>query len=545
MSEEVSARDAAKHRQPGETSPQTEAYFRLALENTTDIITVFDKTGRITYQSPAIGRILGVDTRTRVGANIFDSALVHPDDRARKRRFVKRLLGAKPGQQLKGDFRLRHINGSYRNIEAIGINMLHDPDLQAVILSSRDISRRKAALAALADSEAKYSLTFNNAPIGIAHNEPEDGWFVLANQYLCDILGYTRKELLHKRFRDITSREDLTLNVRAVEAMKSGEISDYHHEQRCFRKDGSAMWIDLRMAPQRDASGEIAYFLVIVEDISERKRAEAAMRVQHELEAKTAILAEQREQLIAINKAKDEFVSLASHQLRTPATSVKQYVGMLLQGYIGEVTPEQHDFLAKAYESNERQLKIINQLLYVARLDAGKVRLEPTVCDLTKLLADIVEEQRLTFEERGQDIVLNEPARPVTAQVDERLLRMAIENLIDNAGKYSPPDKPVTVSLHKHRQQIRISVRDYGVGIPKKQQASLFQKFSRLDNPLSIAAGGSGLGLYWAKKIVDMHHGQLELTSRLHQGSTFTIALPRTGALQDSPQPDSRTNVTM
>ena len=504
---------------------ERETQFLIALENNSDIITVFNRDGRITYQSTAIGRVLGIDPQSRVGANIFDSELVHPEDRATIRNFVNKLVESASGQELKGEFRLRHVDGSFRDIEAIGINMLDDPALHAVVLSSRDVTDRKAALTALAESEAKYAITFNNAPIGIAHCEPEDGWFLLVNQYLCDILGYSHKELSKKRFKDITSPEDLKINVRAVDELKAGTIGNYQREQRCYRKDGSAVWINLRMTIQRNARGELEYYLITVEDISERKRAEAATKRQHELEAKAAILAKQREQLIAIGKAKDEFVSLASHQLRTPATGVKQYVGMILQGYIGTISAVQQDFLTKAYDSNERQLKIINQLLYVARLDAGKVELRPAKFNLSKLLTDIVEEQQLTFKHREQNIILVMPADAVEISADERLLRMAIENLVDNAGKYSPNGKRITVSLQVTTKRVKIAVIDQGVGVPLRQQPNLFQKFSRIENSQSFSAGGTGLGLYWAKKIVDLHGGKLSVASKQNQGSTFTISL--------------------
>lgn len=504
-----------------------ETQFLLALENNSDIITVFDRHGKISYQSTAIGRILGIDPHSRIGTNVFDSEIVHPDDLTSIRHFVNRLIASKYGQELKGEFRLRHADGSFRDIEAIGINMLDDPALHAVVLSSRDVTDRKTALAALAESEAKYAITFNNAPIGIAHCEPEDGWFLLVNQHLCDILGYSHKELSKKRFKDITSPKDLKINLIAVDDLKAGKIANYQREQRCYRKDGSAVWINLRMSVQRNANGSLDYYLITIEDISERKRAEAATKKQHELEAKAAVLAEQREQLIAISKAKDEFVSLASHQLRTPATGVKQYVGLILQGYIGPVSPTQQDFLSKAYDSNERQLKTINQLLYVARLDAGKIKLQLARFNLSKLLADIIEEQQLSLKERDQNITLVMPADIVEISADERLLRMAIENLIDNAGKYSPVGKNITVSLQTTAKQVKIAVIDQGVGIPLRQQPNLFQKFSRIDNPQSFAAGGTGLGLYWAKKIIDLHEGKLNLSSKQHQGSTFTIMLLR------------------
>jgi PAS domain S-box-containing protein len=509
------------------TAAETEAQFFLALENNSDIITVFDREGKIIYQSTAIGRVLGIDPQSRVGANIFDYELVHPDDRATIRRFVKKLIDSVPDKEIKGEFRLRHIDGSFRDVEAIGINMLHDPALHAVVMSSRDVTDRKAALAALAESEAKYAITFNNAPIGIAHCEPEDGWFLLVNQYLCDILGYSHKELSKKRYKDITTPEDLQVILVAVEDLKEGKIDNYQREQRFYRKDGSAVWVNLRMTVQKNASGDPDYYLITVEDISERKRAEKATKKQHELEAKAALLAEQREHLIAISKAKDEFVSLASHQLRTPATGVKQYVGLILQGYVGAVPPAQLDFLSKAYDSNERQLKIINQLLYVARLDAGKIQIRPSRFNLSELLNDIIDEQQLSFKDRRQEIILGMPDEPVYISADVRLLRMAIENLVDNAGKYSADGKNIAVELHAPTNQVSVAITDHGIGIPQKLQSNLFQKFSRLDNSQSTAASGTGLGLYWAKKIIDMHDGQLDLASKLNKGSTFTITLPR------------------
>lgn len=395
---EAPARRETASRQRETTQAEREAHFQLVLKNTTDIITVFDREGRITYQSPAIGRILGRDAADRIGANIFDSTLVHPHDRASKRRFVKKLIEATPGQELKDEFRLRHADGSYRDIEAVGVNFLDDPELHGIILSSRDVTERKAA--------------------------------------------------------------------------------------------------------------------------------ERALKAQHKLEVRAARLAEQREQLIAVNKAKDEFISIASHQLRTPASGVKQYVGMVLQGYAGPVTLRQRGLLAKAYASNERQLNIINALLNVARLDAGKVAFEPGACNLSNLLTDILDEHRLQFAQQRQKLILDKPAKPIVARTDERLLRMAIENLIDNAGKYSPAGKPILVSLRRSGRQAEIVIRDQGVGIAKKHQANLFQKFSRVENPLSVSAGGSGLGLYWAKKIIDLHGGRIELASKLRQGSTFTIKLP-------------------
>lgn len=242
-----------------------------------------------------------------------------------------------------------------------------------------------------------------------------------------------------------------------------------------------------------------------------RKQAEA-QRFQH---------------LIELNQAKDEFISIASHQLRTPATGVKQYVGMLLEGMFGELSGPQRELLSKAYESNERQLKIVSDLLKVARVDAGKVVLRKSEADVNTLVKAIVDEEKAIATERGQTVKFSRAKEPATAWVDQDTIRMVFENLIDNASKYSERDTSIDVSVRVLKKMIRVRIADKGVGIDDEDLARLFEKFSRIHNPLSTQAGGSGLGLYWAKKIVDLHNGTIEVTSEPDKGTTFTVNLPK------------------
>jgi signal transduction histidine kinase len=237
---------------------------------------------------------------------------------------------------------------------------------------------------------------------------------------------------------------------------------------------------------------------------------------------------EQRLQyLIELNRAKDEFISLASHQLRTPATGVKQYLGMVLEGFVGELTDSQQAILQKANESNERQLRIVSDLLKVAQVDAGKVRLRKTDVDVTSLIKDVIKEQRKTFETRRQKVLFEPDTDKLTLYFDRDTIRMVLENLIDNASKYSGEDKTVTIQLDEHPHEARITIIDNGVGIKQEDQDRLFEKFSRIDNPLSTQVGGTGLGLYWAKKIVDLHQGKVTFESTVGKGTSFTIHLPK------------------
>jgi signal transduction histidine kinase len=136
------------------------------------------------------------------------------------------------------------------------------------------------------------------------------------------------------------------------------------------------------------------------------------------------------------NDAKDEFISLASHQLRTPATAVKQYVGMLTHNYAGKVSADQMSMLNVVYESNERQLEIIEDLLKVAKVDAGKIHLQKLPCDMVKQVELVVIAQAVLFKSRGQSVTFNKPAKQIIAAVDQKLMSMVLANVLDNAGKY-------------------------------------------------------------------------------------------------------------
>lgn len=237
--------------------------------------------------------------------------------------------------------------------------------------------------------------------------------------------------------------------------------------------------------------------------------------------------AEELEQLWELNKAKDDFISLASHQLRTPVTGVKQYVGMLLEGYAGKLTRHQLDMLQRAYEANERGLGIIEDLLKVAKVDAGKLTLHRTPTDLAKLVMEVVGEQSEKIKRRNQTITFTPPATLPRALVDPGLIRMVVENLVDNASKYSDEGKDISLGLDYDKTKVRISVQDHGIGIDESELPKLFQKFSRLSNSRATRAGGTGIGLYWAKKVLDVHGGEISVTSKIGDGSSFVVTLPQ------------------
>jgi signal transduction histidine kinase len=226
-----------------------------------------------------------------------------------------------------------------------------------------------------------------------------------------------------------------------------------------------------------------------------------------------------------VQKSKDDLLAIASHQLRTPASGVKQYIGMLLQGFIGPLTPEQEEIATKAYDANERQLEIINELLYVAKADAGQLFIDRSDVDLRELVATCINEQTDKAKAKNLTVKFGR-SKPVPISVDAQFIRMIVENLLSNAIKYSYPNSTIRVTLTTAETNVTVSVKDSGVGISQSEQYKLFKKFSRVENPLSRSEGGSGLGLFLARRLAEAHGGTVRVTSQKNRGSTFILDLP-------------------
>ena len=256
-----------------------------------------------------------------------------------------------------------------------------------------------------------------------------------------------------------------------------------------------------------------------------------AMIVLLLLRARAHELTTQKER--AVELAKDELLSLASHQLRTPATGVKQYVGMVLQGFTGDLTEEQRALLEKAYASNDRQLGIINEILHLAKIDAGRMIPARQETTIGELLTDVINEQRPDIEAAGHTLTLKLTKRPIILNIDAHMLRMAIENILSNAIKYTPPKGAISVRLYKDDSQAYIRIQDTGVGIEQGDVDKLFKQFSRLPNEMSQRVGGTGVGLYLAKHLVELQDGYIVVRSRPGKGSAFTITLPLTKRIEN------------
>jgi len=247
--------------------------------------------------------------------------------------------------------------------------------------------------------------------------------------------------------------------------------------------------------------------------------------LRQEIAKATKDLESANHNLRELDKAKDEFISMASHQLRTPLTAIKGYLSMLLEGDAGEIKMGQYEFVQEAYYGATRMVSLINDLLNVSRMETGRFFLEVTEFDLTKTIEEEVKQLERAAKDKGLKLVYQKHGH-VSLCADEMKVRQVVMNFIDNALYYTINGK-VLVNLYDEGENVRFEVTDNGIGVPKEQQKHLFTKFYRAENARATRPDGTGLGLFMAKKVIEEHHGEIIFHSKEGKGSTFGFRLPK------------------
>lgn len=393
-----------------------------------------------------------------------------------------------------------------------------DGQIAGIMNFAYEVTEQVKAHQQLEESEQRFRTMADGAPVLIWEAGP-DKMCTYFNKHWLSFTGRTLKEELGNGWKQDIHPEDLETCWDTFSAAYD-DLRPFRSEYRLRRNDGEYRWVVDHGIPRFSPDGGFQGFIGSCVDVEEIKH-------KRSLTLKTAFLTQKHAELLTLNRAKDDFISIASHQLRTPATAVKQYTGMLLEGYVGNLTKQQKKVLQTVFESNERQLVIIDDLLKIAHLDAGKVSIDPEPANLVGIMKSVLREQSAKFKKKKQKIALNSSDKEIIANVDADRIRMVFDNLIDNASKYTPAGKHVLVEFRQDKKNIIIEFVDEGVGIAKKDISKLFEKFSRIDNPLSTIAGGTGLGLYWVKQIIDMHQGKIKVISKQGKGSRFIIYLPK------------------
>jgi len=368
---------------------------------------------------------------------------------------------------------------------------------------------------------SKYQLMVDSIEIYAIFLLDPSGYIETWNSGAESIIGYSPDEIIGKHISMLYTPTSIKAKEPDKELLRATQNGHVEDQDWLVKKDGTRFWASAVTTALFNDHGNLIGFANITRDITDRKRSKDALIVANKM------LKYQHVELELLNSVKDEFVTLASHQLRTPATGIKQFLGMLLEGYAGTLTEQQTTFIQKAYDSNERQIDLVNSLLRTAQVDAGKVSLNKSFVSLRSIVNDVIEGLRDVFENRNQTITITEQQPVADIYIDEPRIRMALENLIDNASKYTDEGGGITISLNETRGYAEISIKDTGVGIAQHDIKHVFDKFNRIPNRLSEIVGGTGLGLYWTKKIIALHKGTIKVNSELDVGTEFIVKIPK------------------
>lgn len=249
--------------------------------------------------------------------------------------------------------------------------------------------------------------------------------------------------------------------------------------------------------------------------------------LQQKVDDATKKLKRANEKLKTMDETKDEFISMASHQLRTPLTSVKGYVSMVLEGDAGPLNDMQKKLLEQSFISSQRMVFLIADLLNLSRLKTGKFIIDAVPSNLADVIEGEVQQLKETAEAKGMTLNFHQPKSFPTLMLDETKIRQVIMNFVDNAIYYTPAGGKIDISLVENDKTVEFRVKDNGIGVPESEQHNLFNKFFRAKNAQKARPDGTGLGLFMAKKVIVAQGGALIFDSKVGKGSTFGFSFAK------------------
>ena len=367
-------------------------------------------------------------------------------------------------------------------------------------------AQREKAIAQLRDSEARFRRLVEFNMIGIMLADT-NGKIREANDALLNTIGYTREDLLLGiRWDELTPPEYRYVDEQAIEQMRITKVCP-PFEKEYIRKDGSRIHVLLGTMLLDGSQTDCVCFVL---DITERKSAEAEIRKALEQEKE-------------LNELKSSFVSMVSHEFRNPLNAISTSA-QLLERYSKKWSQDQQsNFFQQIKAAVGRMTTLLDDVLTIGRSEAGKQKFNPAPLNLPSLCRNLVEEIKLSSG-NNCNVKFVVHGQCTTVEMDESLLRYIFTNLLSNAIKYSPVDRRVHFELTCQDEAAIFQIRDEGIGIPKEDQAQLFQSFHRAKNVGNIP--GTGLGLAIVKQCVDLHGGAIAVASEVGLGTTFTVTLP-------------------
>ena len=491
-----------------ERKPAEDLYRTLATNSPVGVYIAQE--GKFVFINPQFQKYTGFTEGELLGRDAL--SLVHPEDRERVRESAVEMLKGKRSTP----YEFRVIGKGGETIWAMETaTSIYYKGIRATLGNLMDITGRRQMEEALRESEERNRSLVNNVKLGILRTTPP-GRILEANPAMEEIIGYPREELLKmnvsKFYVHLEEREAL---VKAL-ALTEGKLV---RELRWRKKDGTEIVVLDTLVAVRDDTGKVLYFDAIIEDITERKRMEA------KLEQKTKELEQANIRLQEMDRLKSIFLASMSHELRTPLNSIIGFTSLILEGMVGEINEEQRSQLTLVKCSADHLLGLINDVLDISKIEAGKVELSLEEFKLDDIIGEVVESFSPIANLKSIKVSAEVPGG-ITLFSDRRRVKQVLMNLVSNAVKFTEQGGVKVVARVLRDGILEISVIDTGTGIRKEDMARLFVPFQQVDESLTKKHEGTGLGLHLTRKIVTLLGGNISAKSEYGKGSEFTFTIP-------------------
>ncbi len=486
---------------------RTERRFEVLVRNVSDVIWTMDADGIIKDMSHSVRPALGRAADSFVGLDAME--LLHPDE-------VEKVLtaarGTGPGESTAPiEHRIRNGDGAWVDFETKATNLLDDPHVGAWVLTSREISERKRAERELRVSEEQYRLLAQNATDLISRADSTGTWIYVSPSSRT-LLGYEPEELVGRRPIDVAHPDDVELlTEQMTRTLRHQGVQKSTH--RLVKKDGGFVWVESNArAIRAPETGDVVEVQVASRDVTDRRRAEIELR-------------EAKEAAESATDAKSQFLANMSHEIRTPMNAI---LGMTELALGTQLTAEQHEYLETTRRSVDALITLVNDILDLSKIEAGRMELEAIPFSLRDTIGDTVRTLAVRAAERGLDLTESIADDVPDAVIgDPGRLRQVLFNLVGNAIKFTHVGR-VTVSASidsvvegDAAAVLHFSVEDTGIGIAPDRQEHIFEAFAQADGSTTRKHGGTGLGLAITSQIVELMGGRIWVESALGMGSTF------------------------
>jgi len=482
----------------------------LALQALRNGVIISDSEGKILWVNRAVNRITGYNASELVGS-AFE--VLEPEDM--KTQFTEIWQKARKGTPWTGEYLIKR-KDDQAYYEELTINPINEGGkVTYFIVIKRDVSERKnieenlkvvlqnlenqytvaerarGETAAILDATTEVMLLFSLDDRLSWVNRRFEEVFVLRGE---DVLGHTFTELLDHFRKVFNDPQGIIDRFNQAFREDNYDYSEFVIQNWPIKRD-----LEIHSSQVLDTTGSMIGTLFAFRDVTKEREVE---------------------------RLKSEFISLVSHELRTPLSSVSGYMDMILDGDAGDINEEQKDYLGVAKRNVDKLTKLVTDLLTVSRIEAGAIKLNLEPLNLADVIRDTVENLRPQFNLKNQHVTLETPNEDTSVNGDAERLGQVFTNLLSNAQKYTPNEGYITVKLGVEEHMIRVDVKDTGIGLTKEDLQKLFTKFFRSRDSEAQQITGVGLGLWITRSLVEMHGGEISVTSEYGKGSTFTVFLP-------------------